>query len=64
MTSFAARSLVVAKLHTIGQSPARDAGAMELKRRIAAFERDPGKFKAEPIIEAPPGSPIGEDEAP
>ncbi len=62
-TSFAARSLVIAKLHAMGQSPARDAASMEIKRRIAAFERDPDKFKPEPVIDAPPGSPIGEDEA-
>jgi hypothetical protein len=61
-TSFAARSLVVAKLHAMGQSPARDASTMEMKRRIAAFDRDPDKFKAAPVIDAPPGSPIGEDE--
>jgi hypothetical protein len=36
---------------------------MELKRRIAAFERDPDKFQLAPMIDAPPGNPIGDDEA-
>jgi hypothetical protein len=61
-TSFAARSLVAAKLHAIGQLQLRDASAVEIKHRIAAFERDPEKFKPEPVTEAPPGSPIGDDE--
>jgi len=33
-----------------------------LVRRLQAFERAPEKFQAEPIPEAPPGQPIGEDE--
>ena len=61
-TSFVARSLVVGKLHAIGQSAAHDAAATELSHRIAAFEHDREKFKPEPVIDAPPGSPIGEDE--
>jgi hypothetical protein len=60
--SFAARSVVMAKLQVLGQSPARDAADAELKRRIAAFEREPDKFKPNPVIEVPPGMPIGEDE--
>jgi hypothetical protein len=61
-TSFAARALVAAKLHAIGQLQPHDAGAAEIKQRIAAFERDPEKFKPEPVTEVPPGSPIGDDE--
>jgi Met-zincin len=61
-TSFAARSLVAAKLHAIGQSQPESASGDEIKRRIAAFERDPEKFKPEPVMEGPPGSPIGDDE--
>ena len=33
-----------------------------LTRRLQVFERAPEKFQAEPIAEAPPGQPIGEDE--
>jgi hypothetical protein len=62
-TSFAARSLVTAKLHAIGQSQPANASADEIKRRIAAFERDPEKFKPQPVMEVPAGSPIGDDEA-
>jgi hypothetical protein len=61
-TSFAARSLVMAKLHAIGQLQAHDASGVEIRRRIAAFERDPEKFKPEPPTAVPPGSPIGDDE--
>jgi hypothetical protein len=61
-TSFAARSLVVAKLHAIGQLQPHDASGVEIRERIAAFERDPQKFKPEPATAAPPGSPIGDDE--
>jgi hypothetical protein len=50
-------------IHAIEQSPAHDAATTELKRRIAAFERDPDKFQLAPMIDAPPGSPIGDDEA-
>jgi Met-zincin/Domain of unknown function (DUF5117) len=62
-TSFAARSTVIAKLHAIGQSQPADANGQEIKRRIAAFEQDPEKFKPEPVVTAPPGMPIGEDES-
>jgi hypothetical protein len=61
-TSFAARSQVTAKLHAIAQSQPTDASGDEIKRRIEAFERDPGKFKPRQVIEVPPGSPIGDDE--
>jgi hypothetical protein len=61
-TSFAARSLVAAKLHAIGQLQLHDASGVEIRERIAAFERDPEKFKPEPATAAPPGSPIGDDE--
>ena len=60
-TSFAARSVVMAKLHAISQLQPRDANAVEIKRSIAAFEHDPEKFKAKPVVDAPPGSPIGEE---
>jgi hypothetical protein len=53
---------VRAKLHTIGQLPPHDASAAEIKHRIAAFERDPEKFKPAPVTDVPPGSPIGDDE--
>jgi len=61
-TSFAARSLVTAKLHAIGQSQPANANGDEIKRRIAIFERDPERFKPEPVVQTPPGSPIGDDE--
>jgi Met-zincin/Domain of unknown function (DUF5117) len=61
-TSFAARSLVTAKLHAIGQSQPANANGDEIKRRIAIFERDPERFKPDPVVETPPGSPIGDDE--
>jgi Met-zincin/Domain of unknown function (DUF5117) len=61
-TSFAARSLVTAKLHAIGQAQPANANGDEIKRRIAIFERDPERFKPEPVVETPPGSPIGDDE--
>ena len=61
-TSFAARSLVVAKLHAIGQLQPHDAGGAEIRERIAAFDRDPEKFKPQPATPVPPGSPIGDDE--
>ena len=61
-TSFAARSQVVAKLHAIAQSQPADASGDEIKRRISAFEHDPEKFKPQQKMEAPPGSPIGDDE--
>ena len=60
--SFATRSLVRAKLHAIGQLQPHDASAAEIKQRIAAFERDPEKFKPTPVTDVPPGSPIGDDE--
>ena len=62
-TSFAAKAQVSAKLHTIAQSYATDANGEEIKRRIEAFERDPEKFKPEPVMAAPPGSPIGDEES-
>jgi hypothetical protein len=61
-TSFAARSLVTARLHAIGQSQPANANGDEIKRRIAIFERDPERFKPEPVVDTPPGSPIGDDE--
>jgi len=61
-TSFAARSVVTAKLHALGQSQPANADGDEIKRRIAIFERDPERFKPEPVVETPPGSPIGDDE--
>ncbi len=62
-TSFAAKAQVSAKLHSIGQTQTSDASGEEIKRRIAAFERDPEKFRPEPVMPAPPGSPIGDDES-
>ena len=62
-TSFAAKAQVSAKLHSIAQTQTSDASGEEIKRRSAAFERDPEKFKPEPVIPAPPGSPIGDDES-
>ena len=62
-TSFAAAAQVSAKLHSIAQAQAADANGEEIRRRIAAFERDPEKFKAQPVVPAPPGSPIGDDES-
>jgi hypothetical protein len=38
-----------------------DAQGKELKRRIAAFVKDPEAFKPATMVAAPPGSPIGED---
>ena len=60
--SFAARSQVMAKLHAIAQSQPTDANGDEIKRRIAAFEHEPEKFKPLEVIQVPPGSPIGDDE--
>jgi hypothetical protein len=60
-TSFAARSLVTAKLHAIAQSQPPDASGDQIKRRIADFERDPEKFKPQQVMKMPPGSPIGDD---
>jgi hypothetical protein len=62
-SSFAVRSVVRAKLDAIARSLPPNAGGVEIKRRITAFESDPEKFKPQPILEAPPGSPIGDDEA-
>ena len=62
-TSFAASAQVTAKLHALAQTQLTDADGEEIKRRIAAFERDPEKFKPLPVLPAPPGSPIGDDEA-
>ena len=61
-TSFAARALVTAKLHAIAQSQPPDASGGQIKRRVADFERDPGKFKPQQVMKMPPGSPIGDDE--
>lgn len=61
-TSFAARSLVMAKLHAIGQSQPHDASGAGIRQRIETFEHDPEKFKPEPAAPVPPGSPIGDDE--
>jgi hypothetical protein len=41
------------------EEKAHDAAAAQ---KIASFEEDPGKFKAAPALEAPPGQPIGDDE--
>ncbi len=62
-TGFAARADVGAKLHALAQARPTGPAADALKLRVAAFERDPGKFQPEPLIEPPPGSPIGEDDA-
>ncbi len=61
-TTFAARSMVTAKLQAIGQSQPANANGDEIKRCIAIFERDPERFKPEPVVQTPPGSPIGDDE--
>ncbi len=61
-TSFSARAQVAAKLHTIAQSQPNDAVGQEIRNRIAAFEREPEKFKALPPLPVPPGMPIGEDD--
>ncbi len=61
-TSFAAHSIVLAKLHTIAQSQPNDATGQDIRSRIAAFEREPEKFKPLPVVPAPPGMPIGDDE--
>jgi hypothetical protein len=62
-TSFAARSVVSARLHSIAESQPRNPYGEEIKRRIEGFERDPEKFKPEPPLEVPPGMPIGEEDA-
>ncbi|MGB6192392.1 MAG: zinc-dependent metalloprotease [Terracidiphilus sp.] len=62
-TSFSARAQVTAKLHTIAQSEQNDAVGGEIRSRIAAFEREPEKFKASPVLSAPPGAPIGDDDS-
>jgi hypothetical protein len=49
-------------LHALGQSQPANATGDEIKRRIAIFERDPERFKPEPVVPTPPGSPIGDDE--
>ncbi len=61
-TSFTAHSIVLAKLHAIAQSQPNDAAGQDIRSRIAAFEREPEKFKASPVVPAPPGMPIGDDE--
>lgn len=62
-TSFAARAVVTAKLHAIAQAQPNDATGQEIKSRIAAFEREPAKFAPSPVIPAPPGMPIGDDDS-
>ena len=49
-TSFSARAEVTAKLHAIAQSQPNDAAGREIRSRIAAFEREPEKFKALPVL--------------
>jgi Met-zincin/Domain of unknown function (DUF5117) len=61
-TTFAARTAVLAKLRTVAQSLPSDSTGEEFKRRIAKFESDPESIKPLPVVEAPPGSPIGDDE--
>ncbi len=62
-TSFEARAVVTAKLHEIAASEPGDAVGTEIKSRIAAFERAPEKFQPLPVMQAPPGMPIGTDDA-
>ncbi len=62
-TSFAARSIVDAKLHTLAASPPAGTVGDAIKRRIAAFERAPETFKPEPTLDVPPGMPIGDEDA-
>ncbi len=61
-TSFAAQAIVGAKLHAMGQSQPTTASGEEIKRRIAAFEREPEKFQFRPVVEVPPGAPIGDED--
>jgi hypothetical protein len=61
--SFSARAILVAKLNSIKQSLPTDAVGQELKRRVETFASDPERFKPLLIVKAPPGSPIGGDDA-
>jgi hypothetical protein len=61
--SFAARSIVTAKLHAIAQAQPSDAAGQQIRSRIAAFDHDPEKFVPGPVVPVPPGMPIGADEA-
>ena len=60
-SSFCVRSGILAKLQSMAASFPEDTQGKELKRRIAAFVKDPEGFKSAPMVAAPPGSPIGED---
>ncbi len=62
-TSFTAHAIVIAKLHAIAQSQPNDATGQDIRSRIAAFEREPEKFKPSPVVPAPPGMPIGDDDS-
>ncbi len=61
-SSFAVRAAVRAKLEAVTRAqPATEAGEA-WKRRVADFERDPERFGPSPVVEAPPGMPIGDEE--
>ena len=55
-TSFVVRSQVEAKLNALADSQG-DA----IRRRVADFDREPERFKPEPVLAVPPGMPIGDD---
>jgi Met-zincin/Domain of unknown function (DUF5117) len=62
-TSFAVRSAVLAKLQAIAGSQPTDANGQEIKRRVAKYVSDPENIKLpSPVVPAPPGSPIGDDD--
>jgi hypothetical protein len=60
--SFEVRAIVYAKLDQIKQkSNANSPTALYLRHRIEQFQKDPEKFTPAPLIEAPPGMPIGDE---
>jgi hypothetical protein len=47
--------------NTVSLAPDQKAHDVAAETKIESFERDPTKFKASAVLEAPPGQPIGED---
>lgn len=60
--SFGAGAITRAKLHAIAAAQPSTATGDELKRRIAAFEQHPETFKPDPMLDVPPGMPIGDED--
>jgi Met-zincin/Domain of unknown function (DUF5117) len=61
--SFEVRAIAYAKLDQIKQQTlASSSTAAYLRHRIEQFQKEPEKFTPAPLVEAPPGMPIGDEE--